>query len=720
MQGRKYFWENDYVDSAVVDGITLRNITVKPSERSLEDVVFSAEMLEPVLACINEVIAQQGKFIVIGDYDMDGLTATTIVVRALRLLGADVSYYIPNRFTDGYGVNADMLTRLHKAGATCFITVDNGIVGYDAAERAQTLGVPLIITDHHLPGQRRPKTPYILHPALDEGTRDIDMCGASVAYILTRSLLQHHECWVTVQHELLQLAALGTIADMMPLDIPWNRALSYHGFVAMRASPLLLLSAFLRLQGRSELSSDDLSFGFIPTMNAVGRMGDSNVVVTAFLSTDEAEIEQLMQSFIACNMKRKEMTDSLYDEILSDLTVGDGTDVGFLLVLGADWHQGILGIVAQRVMQHIGRPVIILTNSKEDTTLYTGSARAFGSYSVKDCFDAAQAVLHKGGGHAYAGGLSVKAAQVEQLRTVVATYNEQLIETMSAHETRIGLTIDVWMPLRAIDEQFLARQDGFAPYGERNKKFVIGVKHVQVIKLQELGMGQKHVKLHVVAAGKTYQIIAFHMFDLIAEIAPYAFVDLVIEVGRNTFNGRTHMQYLLLDIRSPRRQIFDLRQQARNNVPLTTERGNVIVDEVPIDKTAFLTTLKTADVERIYVRAMPFENELLYADDIAPAYFAFVYKYMRQKKSVNLDSDEVYRELIARKIPKSIFLYILQVFFELNFVIIENNVCSINLAAQKTDLKTSTVYNEMKEWLRFRTTLLTGTIDTLYETLTMQ
>jgi len=720
VQGRKYFWENDYADGDVLDYIASRDIVLKPAEHVLEDVSFSAELLEPVLERIDDTMSQRGKFVVIGDYDMDGVSATAILVRTLRLIGADVSYYIPNRFTDGYGVNAEIITRLHADGVKCFITVDNGIVAYDAAERAQALGVPLIITDHHLRGEQLPNTPYILHPALDESLCDIDMCGASVAYLLARALIQQYECWVSVRGELLQLAALGTIADMMPLDVPWNRALSYYGFAAMKDKPLLLLLTFLRLQQQTELSSDDLSFGFIPAINAVGRLQDSNIVVAAFLSSEKQEVEQLMARFIACNTKRKAMTDELYDEILAQLTDEDKNGVGFLLIVGQAWHQGILGIVAQRVMQSVGRPVIVLTSNKEDVTSYTGSARAFGAYSVKDCLHALAALLRKGGGHAYAGGLSVDTQDIDKLRKRLGAYNTALIKTIEHVVDQMPIKVDTWLPLQAVNKQLLRLQDGFAPYGEHNKKFIIGIRQVQVIKIQALGAGQKHVKLHVVSDGKTYQIVAFHMYDLITEIANYAFVDLVIEVGRNTFNGHIHMQYLLVDIRAPRKQIFDLRQQNQTTVSVRTYEGSLVVHEVPLNKITFLRQLKSKKVEKIYLQKMPFENALLYTEAIDLSYFAFIYKYMRQKEQINLQRDDVYHELMARQVPKSIFLYILQVFFELNFVIIENNICSINLHAPKSDLSASSAYNEMTDWLRFRNTLLTGTIDTLYETLTMQ
>jgi len=720
MQGKKYFWQNDYLDGDTINYIEERDQSVQALSDILKDFKFNDALIDPIVKTIKTVIAENGKFIVVGDYDVDGTSATTILVKALTLLGAIVSYYIPNRFTDGYGINAQMVELFHADEVGCLITVDNGIVAFEAATRARELGVLLIITDHHAPGKVLPDATHILHPALDPNMQDRDICGASVAFLLAKDLLATHHELPNIQGEFLQLVALATIADMMPLDQPWNRALSYHGFKQMHEQPLLLLSAFLQLREQNELVSDDLSFNFIPSINSVGRIADSNAVVAAFLSTELDEAREAMQSFLSYNDERKRIMETLYADILTSLPETAQTDTGFLLVVGKDWHQGVLGIIAQRLMQSLSRPVIVLTNSREDEARYTGSARAFGTYSVAACFDQIQAALVKSGGHQYAGGLSVVADQMDELTTLVDGYNDELARTMRREEQVMPLLIDAWLPFHDLDYTFLQQQDVFAPYGEKNKKFVIGVKQVQIVNIQELGKTQQHVKLRVVDGAQTYQIVAFHMFDLCSEIASYAFVDIVVEVQRNYFNGAVHIQYLLLDIRVPRKQIFDFRQRKYERDRLIGRADTIIVDNIPLDKADFLGLVGNEQIEKIYLPSMPFEDALLYANTIDQQYFTFVYKYVKQKQTVDLQDDALYRELMRRKLPKSIFLYILKVFFDLNFVIIENNVCHIKADARKRKLADSQAYNEMEDWLALRSTLLTGTIDALYETLTMQ
>jgi len=722
MHGRKYFWENDYVTSAPTNYIEMKDVTLKPTEASLSSLRFSPTLIKPIVECVRKMSQDKKKIVVVGDYDMDGMSGTTILVKALNLLGADVDYYIPNRFTDGYGINADIVERLQAQGTDCLITVDNGIVAFDAAERAQQLDVTLIITDHHARGDALPAATHILHPALDEHLSTVEICGAAVAYLLAKELLILQGDSAEVDDEFLQLATLGTIADMMPLNEPWNRTLSYLGFQRMQTTPLFLLAAFLQRHHQRIITSDDLSFKFIPTINAVGRLADGNVVVEAFLSRNQDDIAEYIHKFDAYNEERKTLTETIYDAILTKLPEREWEEQGFLLFIGQDFHQGVLGLIAQRLMQRLSRPVIVLTNSTEKSQVYTGSARAFGAYNVGDYLQTIKEIITKGGGHNYAGGLSVQAEAIPALRKATYAYNASIADKLTEDQQSLPLRIDAWLPLSGLTEKFVQRQELFAPYGEKNKKFVIGIKQVLVRDIQPLGKTQQHVKLKVMEAKKTYQIVAFQMFDLLGELAKYAVVDLVVEAQRHTFNGASFIQYLLLDIRLPEKQIFDLRQQkALPEHTLRTESEAVfIVDEVPLDRAAFLMKLNEQKIKHIYLPVISFEHDMVYAEEIDQKYFNFVYKYTRQKKVIDLADKSLYAELSRRKVPKSIFLYILRVFSDLNFVIMEDNICSINIHAKKADLVASQSYREMKDWLNLRRILLTGTIETLYETLTTQ
>jgi len=720
MRGAKYFWQNDYKDGTPLNYIETKKVAAKPTKASLEALSFSRAYVEPIVETIIAAIRAKGNIAVVGDYDMDGVSASVIMLKALKLLGTEPTYYMPNRFTDGYGINAEMVERLHAQGVSCIITVDNGIVAFDAARKASELGLTLIITDHHARDEILPDATHIVHPALDAALGGNEISGAAVAYLLTKALVGRHEAFATLKGELIQLAALGTIADMMPLEQVWNRSLTYHGFQLMRTQPLPLLKAFLRLQEKTLPSSDDISFQFIPTINAVGRLADVNVVVEAFLSADEQKVGEWIAQFQMQNVERKQMSEMMYETILTQLSEEERHGDGFLLVVGEALHQGVLGLIAQRLMQHLSRPVIVLTPTEEDKTVYTGSARAFGKYNVKSCLDRLAPFLVKGGGHQHAGGLSVAAAMLEQVRKTIAAYNDEVGQTLELGDKMLPLTIDAWLPLATLGERFLQGQDKFAPYGEGNKKFVIGIKGAKLLAIQPLGTTGKHVKLRIEAENKTYQIVAFHMFDLAREVALYTCVDLALEVQRNYFNGTVHIQYLLVDLRVPQKQVFDLRAKIQEHTDIAPAKDVFIVEAIPLDKAAFLQLVAGEQIKRIYLPPVPFENEQLYTVELDKKYFNLVYNYMQQKEKVDLTDKALYEQLLRGNVPKSIFLYILNVFSELNFVIIESNMCRINSDAQKTSLNNSTLYRKMPEWLALRTALLTGTVDTLYETLAIR
>lgn len=719
MQANKYFWLNDYLDQDinVEDHIYNRDILLLPTKSDYEAYQFHESTLGPIIEVIQQHIEAGNKIAICGDYDVDGITATAILLQTLAQFSATVVYYIPNRFTDGYGINTDIVTKFHDDDVKLIITVDNGIVAYEAVKHALALDMDIIVTDHHGIGDASLATPYVLHPQLDVNLKDAEICGAMVAFLLARDLLTkagfNDE---NFEQALLQLATLGTIADMMPLNQTLNRAVTWLGFQSMKRQPLLIITTFNRLLAVEQFTSDTLGFQIIPCINAVGRLSDANAVVQAFLTQEVAICENNLTQFIQINQERKEITTTLMSEIETQITDEKKQEQGFLLVHGKNWHQGILGIVAQRLMQKWSRPIIILTTTEQDENIYTGSARAFGDYDVKACFDALGDLLAKSGGHQYAGGLSVAAEQLDAVNEKLGEYNTNLL---AEHKVTPSMTLQVdgWLPLQKVNADFLQYQEKFAPFGEANKKFNIGIQNVRIQDIQELGKTKQHVKMTVTENNKTYQIVAFQMYELMSTIAKYSTVDLVIECQKNYFAGVERLQYLLIDIRPQAKQIFDFRNLQHQNLPVLTQTEHLSIAEIPLDVDDFFQQIASQTVKHIYLQPLKFEHQLLYADHLEKKYFDYIYKYVYTKTSLDLTDENIHAELYSRKIPKSIFLYVIRVFFELDFVIIEENICQISESVTKKELATSLSYQKLAKWLALRNLLLTSSVDTLYKEL---
>ena len=720
MKARKFYWDNDWLDGTPQNLIQARDIIIEPTPDIIENYQFSDTILNPILEKIAEHLDQNHKIAICGDYDVDGTTATAILYRVLETLGADVDYYIPNRFADGYGINEMIVDTFISQGAKLILTVDNGIVATEAVAYAQQQGLDVIITDHHGLAETLPPTQYILHTELDETFTEKAICGAAVSFLLAKALLKkYHVVDAELAELMLQLAALGTLADMMPLHLPFNRALAYLGFKSLEKSPLFLIRQLNLILGNDQLTSDDLSFQIIPCINAVGRMDDANQVVAALLSQDLIATEDYARIFIAFNEERKAVTNQMVLEAEAQIQEQITEARGFLLGIGKSWHQGILGIVAQRLMQKYQRPCILLTSSENDDELYTGSARAFAAFSMNDCFEYLAPALDKFGGHQHAGGLSVRKENLELLQKRLKAYNEKISQELDETDVTMHLQIDAWLPLKELNQNFIRVQDKYAPFGEMNKKFVIGIKQVKLVDIQELGKTKQHVKLTVTEENKKYQIVAFQSYELLADVARFATVDLALECQLNHFNGRTTVQYLLLDIRPPQKQIFDWRniQYLQVQDLELSDTTAIYLEEIPLNSQEFLTLIQQERVTKLYIKPLLHEAQLLYAKKLDERYFNYIYKYVFSKKTLDLGNEQMYDELAQKKIPKSVFLYVIRVFFELDFVIIKENLCKITKNVEKTTLANSQAYQDMETWLSFRSLLLTGSVDSLYEAL---
>ena len=374
------------------------------------------------------------RIIVVGDFDADGATSTALSVLGLRSLGCqNVSYLVPNRFDDGYGLSPEVVDQAHARGAQLILTVDNGISSHSGVERAHALGIPVVVTDHHLPGPELPAAEAIINPNLvDCEFPSKSLAGVGVAFYLMLALRAHlRDCgWFEQQGlaipniaELLDLVALGTVADVVPLDTN-NRILTWQGLSRIRAGKCRPgIKALLEVANREpqKLAASDLGFALGPRLNAAGRLDDMSVGVALLLSENIGEARMLANELDALNQTRKEIEQGMQVEALTlcqQLEMGNDELPYGLAMYHPEWHQGVVGILASRIKERFNRPVIAFAPAGDGTL--KGSGRSVQGLHMRDALERLD-TLHPGlmlkfGGHAMAAGLSLEEAKFEEFR----------------------------------------------------------------------------------------------------------------------------------------------------------------------------------------------------------------------------------------------------------------------------------------------------------------
>ncbi len=501
--------------------------------------------MDVAVARIEEAIEKKERILIVGDYDVDGITATSIVLDGLIGLGAQVNFFIPNRFVDGYGINKKIVERAHASGYRVVVTVDNGITALDAARRARELGVDLIITDHHTPHNVLPDAYALVNPKQPGCLYQCkELAGAGVAYKLVAALYAKHEG--AVPERIYELLLLGTIADVVPL-VGENRALVRFGLSKIREQESLALST-LRANVRLErqLTSQDIGFSLAPQLNALGRLEDPRDGVLFLLGSDADEVARIGRRLHELNQLRKEKERQVFDEVQAAIAAGDiALDRDLALVaVGERWPAGVIGLTAGRLSQLYGRPVFLFHRAGE---LCKGSCR---SAQGIDVFKLLEAVAHTGvqfGGHSAAAGLSVP---VERLRDFTEAIQARLKEMISLEDLVPAISCDAELSLDEVHSKLIKDLSLLEPFGAANDRPLFYLPRVQVVGEPQLLKGE-HVKCMVTDRGVVKPLIFFNRPELYEWLARHtgALVDVAAYVQENEFRGRRSIDLQGVDIR---------------------------------------------------------------------------------------------------------------------------------------------------------------------------
>ena len=521
---------------------------LNPSLDQLHDPMKLADMrvaVERIMAAI----ARRERIAIHGDYDVDGVTSTVILRRALELLGANVGHFIPERLKDGYGLQPAAIERLHAEGVALVVSVDCGIRGAEAALRARELGLDLIITDHHEPGSELPPALAVINPKRSDCSYpDKYLAGVGVALKLVQALCREaqRESWLP---GFIKVGAIGTLADVVPL-VGENRVIAKVGLDLLSRGPHKVgLRSLLDISGLSGKTIDSyhVSFLLAPRVNAAGRMSTPDLATRLLLASDEAmaeEVRQLAMQLDGENLRRQEEEAEILTAAKKVVT--SDPDVGarsILVVAGDGWHRGVIGIVASKLVDAFHRPAIVL--SVEDGVAH-GSCRSIPSFNMLGALERCGHLFIRFGGHKQAAGLALDASRIKELRLAI---NAVADETLGPEDLMPRLRIDGGLTYRAITGDVASGVAALAPFGAGNPRPVFAAHRVEIIdgprKLKE-----RHLKMALKQDGRIFRAIAWRAAERHDYLAEHkAAIDVAFSLEQNEFNGETYLELTLADLK---------------------------------------------------------------------------------------------------------------------------------------------------------------------------
>ncbi len=497
------------------------------------------------------------KIIIYGDYDVDGMSATSLLYLCLKLLGADVGYYVPHRLDEGYGLNTESLRTLAERGAKQIITVDCGVASCREAEVAAELGLELVITDHHQMADELPRAAAIVHPALPGSNYPFaGLCGAGVAFKLAWALCQRANNAKKVSEPMrlflmqaIGLVALGTVADVVPL-VDENRVLVRHGLKSLRERPGLGVAALLKLTGAiesPELSSEDISFKLAPRLNAAGRLGQATLGIE-LLTTDSAERAEALAAYLhELNGSRESIERSIYLAAHKQaLEQFDPENDPALVLADRGWHAGVIGIVAARLAEKFHRPVVLVGFDSLGLKPGIGSARSAGGVNLHGALAACSEHLVSHGGHAAAAGLKIEEARLEAFRE---QFCEQVAGEFATGQTVAELRIDAEVPFSALTAKAVSDLERLAPFGHANPRPMLCATGVTLCEPpKRIGGGQRHLSLRLDQHGVQFRAVAFGGGDWADELSAHSGpIAVAFQPFINQFRGRRNVELQVCD-----------------------------------------------------------------------------------------------------------------------------------------------------------------------------
>lgn len=521
---------------------------LQPTLDPLHDPFLLPDM-DPACRLILSALSEKQLLAVHGDYDVDGITATAVLVRFLREQGADPSILIPDRLNEGYGLSEHAVHTLISAGCRLLITVDCGTTSVDEIRLLKEAGIRVVVTDHHECGDRLPDADAVVNPRRKDNRYPFPhLAGVGVVLKLVEALCLQMGC-PDAWRSYLDLAALGTVADVVPL-VDENRCLTKAGLLLINgafpeASCSLGLRTLLDTIGTPGrvVTAQTLGFSVAPRLNAAGRMQDANDAVRLLLTNDPAEASELSEKLIELNRQRQEIENKITQEAIVEIDSRFSADLpNILLVAREDWHPGVIGIVASRLADYYTRPVIVLTGDEEG---YKGSCRSFGEIDILSALNYASGSLDRYGGHRKAAGLTLKSDQLSGFDQAISEFAKQ----MDADQLLSDYVADLEVEAEDLTLENALEVQKLEPFGEGNPIPLFVCRNLSVLQTDLVG-NDRHLKLWLQdGLGNTWDGVAFCRGDAGEWISPGDFIDILFSLDINEWRGQRKLQFNIRDLR---------------------------------------------------------------------------------------------------------------------------------------------------------------------------
>ncbi|WP_186576510.1 single-stranded-DNA-specific exonuclease RecJ [Aquibacillus kalidii] len=744
-------WEFTYNDNSnETNGLKQLNISPLTEklliQRGIQSVEQAKSFLDPKLddllapsllsdidkskARVLDAIEKGESILVFGDYDADGVSSTTVMVEALRELGAICEYYIPNRFTEGYGPNEKAFRDAQAQGYQVIITVDTGIAAIHEAEVAKELGIDLIITDHHEAQDQLPDAFAIIHPKCSENYPFKELAGVGVAFKFAEHLLGYFPV------HLLDLVVIGTIADLVPL-VEENRVLAHHGLKAITTSNrpgIKSLKKLCKIEGA--VTEEDIGFLIGPRINAVGRLQDANVAVDLMLTDDPHEAEELANFISELNQERQKIVSDIAKEAELMVETSDSEHNQVLVVAKAGWNEGVLGIVASKLVRKFQKPAIVLSINEEKGHA-KGSARSIDAFDLfSNCMEIRETFTHFGG-HAQAAGMTLPLENVNVLREQL---NLRAQQKLSSEDYKQLLKVDASVNIEELSLDLIKEIDKLSPFGMGNPKPYFHLKATPS-ELRQIGSQQNHLKITFQEGQAQIDSVGFGMGELYPVISPHSLVEAVGELQLNEWNGKKRVQILLRDLAVKEWQLFDHRGSKhwqKQVIPSLRTTSLAIsfqnmdislpedvwhiqfnpqelkwLEQVTVTDLVLLDLPRTLkDLETVYAATKPERIFACYHVDDSQFFnamptredFKWFYALLLKRKYFNLSVDTP--KLMKHKGWKQDKIkFMIKVFHELEFVKMDKGNIVPNTDPIKKDLSESLSYQEKEQQSQIEETL---------------
>ncbi len=680
---------------------------------------------------IRKAIEQNEKILIFGDYDADGVSSTSVMIYTLRELNADFDYYIPNRFTEGYGPNEAAFRWAKEQGYSLIITVDTGISAIHEAAVAKEIGIDLIITDHHEPQPELPDAYATINPKKPGCPYPFKgLAGVGVAIKLSHALLGKPPV------HLLDIACIGTIADLVPL-VDENRMIAKRGIARLQRTEKPGLQALLKLCNIKDqvLNSEHIGFGIGPRVNAAGRLDSADPAVDLFTTDDPEQAEMIAAEIDAMNKERQNLVNQMTKEavkIVEDEYPPE--DNSALIIAKEGWNPGVIGIVASRIVEKYYRPTIILSIDREKGVA-KGSARSIVGFDMFANLSECRDILPHFGGHPMAAGMTLDLQYLDDLRYRL---NKLAEEKLTVDDFTPITPVDLECSVDDVSLEVIEELQALEPFGVENPKPKFLIEQCKLNEFRRIGSDSKHLKLSLKGETNTLDVIGFHFGDVFEEITPNASLSVVGELSINEWNGFRKPQLMLQDIAVKEKQLFDYRGIKnlkdrldlldREKVQLLAfqtdtvqqlELGDwqeriyhvsedesldylqidgqyLIILDLPKSKNQLKQLMSYgSNAERVYT---VFHHEEDHYFNPIPNREAFKWFYAFLKKKGTFDYKKQAKELASYKgWTKESVYFMTEVFFELEFVTIDNGVITVSDQPMKRPLTDSKTYRRKQE-----------------------